>query len=355
MPRSLLAVPLLLPLCLASLPAAAKDITVTPAQVERLAIKLEDVRTTTTEAVALLPATVVPAMNARLAATAPFAGTVVQLHVLPGQMVSKGEALATLSSRELLEAIAQLAQSEAELQMAEAVAQRKRTLASKNIASPTLAEEAEAQVAKIRAVIDRHKTAVALGGISLGENGQYTIRAPAAGKVVETFAMPGGTLAAMAAAVAVDVSGELWLEAQIPAELVWRIKPGDAVSVVGGQVIEGLAGKVVSVGGSLDKMTRSATMLASVPANSRLLPGQMVTLSVARPTETGGLEVPAAAVAWIGDEHAVFVRSDNGFTLTPVTLRGKSPVAATVSGNLTAGQRVAASGLPQLESMMTEE
>ena len=347
MPRSLLAVPLLLPLCLASLPAAAKDITVTPAQVERLAIKLEDVRTTTTEAVALLPATVVPAMNARLAATAPFAGTVVQLHVLPGQMVSKGEALATLSSRELLEAIAQLAQSEAELQMAEAVAQRKRTLASKNIASPTLAEEAEAQVAKIRAVIDRHKTTVALGGISLGENGQYTIRSPAAGKVVETFAMPGGTLAAMAAAVAVDVSGELWLEAQIPAELVWRIKPGDAV-----QVVDGPVGKVVSVGGSLDKMTRSATMLASVPANSRLLPGQMVTLSVVRPTETGGLEVPAAAVAWIGDEHAVFVRSDNGFTLTPVTLRGKSPLAATISGNLSAGQLVAASGLPQLESMM---
>lgn len=351
MPRSILTLPLLALNVLApALAAEAKDIAVTPAQVERLEIKLEDVRPATTEAVALLPATVIPAMNARVAATAPFAGTVVQVHVLPGQIVSKGDPLATLASRELLEAMSQLSQSEAELQMAEAVAQRKRALASKNITSPTLADEAEAQVAKIRAVIERHSKTIALGGITLGEGGQYTIRSPASGKVVESHAMPGETLNAMAAAVTIDASDELWLEAQVPADLVGRIRTGDTVQVIGGPV-----GKVVSIGGSLDKMTRSATMLASVPANSGLLPGQMVTLSVLRPTETGGLEVPASAVAWIGEQHTVFVRNVAGFTLTPVTLRGKSPLGATVAGDLSPGQQVAATGLPQLEFLAAGE
>ena len=137
---------------------------------------------------------------------------------------------------------------------------------------------------------------------------------------------------------------------QVPAGLVARIRPGDAI-----QVLDGPQGTVVSISGSLDRMTRSAVMYASVPSDTGLLPGQMVTLSVLRPTETGGLSVPAAAVAWVGNTPAVFVKNDSGFELTPVTLRGTSPMAATVAGNVLPGQEVAASGLPQLEAMIGGE
>lgn len=348
MPRRKFMYPLLVAfLSAAAVGAQAKDVAVTPAQVQRLEIKLAEVRPATTEAVALLPGTVVPAMNARIVAAAPFAGTVVQVHVLPGQIVKAGDRLATIASRELLDALSQLKQAEAELQLAEAIAQRKRSLVDKNISSPTVAEEAEAQVAKVRAVIEQHKRTVALGGIILNEGGQYTITASSSGKVVATQAMPGMKLDAMAAAVTIDTSNELWIEAQVPSDLVGRIQLGDKV-----QVINGPTGKVVSLAGSLDRMTRSAALLASVPGNSGLLAGAMVTVSLLRTTEMGGLDVPASSVAWIDAHPAVFVRSDAGFTLQPVTLRGKSPVGATVAGNLTPGQHVAASSLPQLESML---
>ncbi|WP_333793102.1 efflux RND transporter periplasmic adaptor subunit [Hyphomicrobium sp.] len=330
--------------------ASAQRLTLSPEQVERMEIKLAEVKSADTEAVAVLPGTIVPALNARLVAAASFAGSVIRVFVLPGQTVAKGAPLAVIESRDLLDALSQLKQAEAELQIAEAVAARKRDLANKGIANALVADEAEAQVIKIGAVLEQHKRTLSLGGLRVGEGGQYTIVAPESGVVIDTQATPGATLAAMAPAITIATRPEVWVEAQVPAELVTRIRPGDAV-----QVMDGPQGAVISISGSLDRTTRSALMLASIPAGSGLLPGQMVTLSLLRPTETGGLDVPAAAVAWIGKSHVMFVRSDAGFTLTPVTVRGRSPLRATVAGDVRPGQEVAANGLPQLEAMLSGE
>lgn len=330
--------------------ALARDVAISQSQVEQMDIRLETVRPAETEPVAVLPGTIVPPVNSRLVATAPFAGTVVQVHVLPGQRVSKGNPLATISSRELLEAMGQLAQAQAELQSADAVAQRKRTLVEKGFQNPAIAAEAEAQVAKVRAVIEQHKRTASMHGITIGVGGDYSIPAPADGTVVDTRAMPGDTVAAMAAAVTIDTSDAVWVEAQVPAAVVAQIKLGDSV-----QVLDGPVGRVVSLGGSLDRLTRSATLLASLPVNSGLLSGQMVSISIRRPAVSGAVAVPSLAVARIDNRHAVFVRNERGFTLVPVELRGKSDIDATVVGALQADARVAASGLPQLEQMLVGE
>lgn len=330
--------------------ALARDLAVSPNQIARMAIDIEFATPTTEQVVALLPGTVVPALNARIVAAAPFGGTVTQVLVLPGEHVNKGQDLAVVSSRELLEAASNLAQAEAEFQAAEAVARRRRTLAEKNIQSPLLAEEAEAQAAKIKAVIEQHRRTLVLGGISSTSAGHYTIKAPEAGRIVDASVMPGDKIETMAPAVTIDTSDELWIEAQLPAHLVSRITPGDRI-----KVMDGPEGKVVSVGGSLDKLTRSAKLIASVPAESGLLPGQMVTLSIIQKAVTGALSVPASAVARIDGVESVFVRNRTGFTLVPVEVAGRSPSAATVLGNLPEGAAVAASGLPQLEQMMGTE
>lgn len=348
--------PARLPIVLVSLAAAsaavaaedgARRVAVTAQQIQRMDVTLAPVRPTSTQAVALLPGTVIPALDARLVAAAPFAGTVVQVHVLPGQSVSKGMPLATLSSRELLDTMSQVAQAQAELQMAEATARRKRTLADKAIQSPTLAEEAEAQVAKIKAVLEQQRRALSIGGIAVAEGGRYAITAPADGRVVESAVMPGDKVDAMAAAVTLDTSGELWVEAQVPAELATRIKPGDRI-----QVVDGPEGRVISIAGSLDRMTRSARMLASVPGGSGLMAGQMVTVSVVQEAATGSLSVPDSAVASVKGQHGVFVRNDSGFALVPVKVAGRSHKDATILGELPGDAQVAASGLPELEQML---
>lgn len=324
-----------------------RKLPVSNAQIAQMEIKVEPVKATAEQVAALLPGTIVPALNARIVAAAPFAGTVTQIHVLPGQSVAKGAILATISSRELLEASSALAQAEAELQAAEANARRRRYLADKNIQNPTMADEAEAQVAKIKAVIEQHKRTLALGSIADANSGAYTIKSPAAGRVVETAVMPGYKIETMAAAVVVDTSEELWVEAQLPAQLVPHVAVDDRI-----RITDGPEGKVVSVGGSLDKMTRSAKLIASVPANSKLLPGQLVSLSIVQQAAAGALSVPASAVARINDVESVFVRNDSGFTLIPVEVAGRSPASATIHGNIAHDAQVAASGIPQLEQML---
>ncbi|MFA5950063.1 MAG: efflux RND transporter periplasmic adaptor subunit [Hyphomicrobium sp.] len=329
--------------------AGARDVTVTPEQIAEMSIKVEAVQPAMTEAVALLPAVVKPALNARLSVSAPFGGTVTQVHVLPGQVVRHGDPLATISSRDLLEVQGQIAQSEAELKAAEVVARRKRDLVNKNIANTTVADEADAQVERIRAAIGQHRRMASLGGIRLGQAGQYVITAPVEGKVVEAHVLPGQKLDAMDAAVALDGSADLTVEAQVPASIINEIRIGDEIQVVGGPL-----GRIIAVGGSLDSKTRSATLIASIPHSLSILAGQMVTVTLLRPAASGSLSVPPTAVAWIRESNAVFVRDEQGFQLRPVKVRGKSPASATILGDVVLGAQVAVSGLPQLEMMLGE-
>ncbi len=331
--------------------AEAKDVRLTPEQVRRLEIKVESVRRAEAEALAILPGTVISPLNSRLVATAPFAGTVTQVHALPGQRVAKGAPLATISSRELLEAESQLSQAEAELQMADAIARRKRMLVDKDFQTPAVAEEAEAQVAKIKAVINRFKRTLSLHAITPGQGGEYIIPAPRDGIVVETNAMPGDKVDAMAATVTLDTSEELWVEVQVPASVVPQVKPGDVVRIVGG----GQQGRVVSLGTTLQRTTRSATLYASFPISSGLVQGQLVSLVLQRATAADAFSVPVGAVARLSGQSAVFVRNDSGFTVVHVDVRGRSTEVATIVGDLAPDAQVATSGLPQLEQMLAGE
>lgn len=327
--------------------AEANEVALTSEQVKRLDIKVEAIRPAETEPLAVLPGTVIPPLNSRIVATAPFGGTVIQVHALPGQKVVKGQPLATISSRELLEAQSQLFQAEAELQMAEAVARRKRTLVDKNFQSPSVAEEAEAQVAKIKAVIEQHRRMIKLHAITLGQGGEYTIPAPRDGTVAEASAMPGDRIDAMAATFTLDTSDEIWVEVQVPANVVSLVEVGDAVRIAGGP-----EGRVVSVGTTLRGTTRSAVLYAAFPNKSGILIGQLVSITVLRECRPGAFTVPAAAVARLPDQTAVFVRSNGGFKLTRVELKGRSSEVATVVGELAPDALVAASGLPQLEQLL---
>ena len=329
-------------------PAFPQTVALQNRQLEALQIRVERVETALSEAVVLLPATVVPPLNSRVAVSAPFAGTVLHVNVLVGQHVEEGTPLVTIASREMLEAVARLRQSEVELQAAEVIAKRHRELADRRVGSLTKAEETQTEVNKLRVVTEQHRRIASLGNLKVNADGSYTLSAPKAGHVVETRATPGGSLDAMAAAVLIDTSDELWIQAQLPAIFVDRISEGDEITIT-----NGIVGRVISVGSSLDPVTRSASLLARLPQGSGLVPGQMVTLTVSRPAAKGALSVPSRSITRIGGKPTVFLRVGEGFAATPVSIRGKTADTATIEGEINAGQEVAVSGIVQLEKMLT--
>jgi membrane fusion protein, heavy metal efflux system len=340
-PASLLAI---LALCT---PALAQVVALSNRQLEALEIRVQKVEPAATEAVVLLPATVVPPLNSRVAVSAPFAGTVLHTNVLVGQTVAAGTPLVTIASRDMLEAAAKLKQSELELQAAEVIARRHKDLADRQVGTLTKAEETQTEVNKLRVMTEQHRRISKLGDIKLNADGTYTLTALQPGRVIENRATPGSSLDTMAAAVIIDTSDELWVEAQLPAMFVNRLAEGDEIAVA-----NAIVGRVISVGSSLDPMTRSATLLARLPKNSGFVAGQMTTVTVSKPAAKGAFSIPSRSITRIDGKPTVFLRVADGFAPTPVSIRGKTADAATIEGEIKAGQEVAVTGIAQLEKML---
>ena len=302
------------------------------------------------EAVALLPATVIPPLNSRVAVSAPFAGTVLQVGVLAGQRVKEGMPLVTIASKDMLEATGRLKQLEVELATAEVNATRYRSLSEKQVGSEMKAQETETEAAKLRAVTEQYRRITSLGNIRINADGTYSLAAPKDGHVVETRVTPGAMLEAMAAAVLIDTSDEIWVQAQLSASLVGLIAPGDKVAIA-----PGVEGTVISAGSDLDPATRSAQLYARVAEGSGLVPGQMVTLTASRRLAKEAVNVPPQAVTYANGRSIVFKWTGSAFTVIPVTVLGKSAEIATIEGALAPGQEVAVTGAVQLEKMMAGE
>lgn len=335
---------------LAAAAASAKDLTVSDGQIARLGIRLAEVRDARVEATATLPATLIPPINGRIAAAVPYAGTVLSVAVLPGQLVKKGDVLLTVASRELIEAISRLRQAEADLHAAEAVSRRYGLLADKDIVARNRADEAAAQREKALAAVDELRRATSILGIQVGSDGSYTTRAPRDGRVYEARAQPGGSVEAMAPGVLLDTSDDLWLEAHVPQDLISSVEAGDPVKIAGGP-----SGTVVSIARALDPGMRSARLLAKIDLRGDLVAGQMVTIEIAGRRNAIALEVPSAALGWIDGGFAVFVRTPAGFTMQRASVRSRTAEVATIESEIKAGDRVAVSGLSQLEKMAAGE
>lgn len=322
--------------------SAAAPVTLSASQEKAMGIVLAAAKPASDAPVAALPGAVTPPLNGRRVVAAPFAGTVMRVHVLEGQAVKAGAPLVTLFSREALSVSSELVQNQAELRVAEASARRLQQLASEGVIAGARAEEAQARLAQARAMVNERRRLLAGAG---GTGGEYVLRAPAAGRVAAITAQPGGGLEAMAPAVTLDSADRLWVEAHVSPEIARKLKVGYPMRV--GDV----SGRIVALGASIDPKTRSLPLRAELSATSGLAPGQTVTLTLLSPAPAGAQAIPRGALV---QDHAgarVFVKTAAGYEARPVTVVGVAGAEAVVTG-LSSGARVAASGASQLKSAL---
>lgn len=324
----------------------AQSVPLTPQQLNALAIKLSEIKPAETETRAVLPGTIVAPSNDRIAIAAPFAGTVTRLHVLAGQGLEPGRDLVTIASRDFIEALSKQEQARVELTAAELAEARVRNLVTARAAPARELEAATAVREKAQLTLEQSRRTVALGTTKANPDGSYTLLAPAAGHVVETRVLAGSSVEAMATTVVLDTTDDVWVQAQLPAALIGKINNGDTVTVDGS-----VRGRVIAAGNDLDPVTRSSVLVAELAPNSNFIPGQMVTVTVTRPSTRRIAMVPARAIAWIDSESYVFARSAAGFERTMVKVVSRSGDTAIIESGLEPGRQVAVSGLVQLEKM----
>ena len=336
-------------LALAVTPVVAKEVPLSAAQLKNLGIQTAEVLAASERPLITLPAMVGPARDSRVVAITPFAGTVTEVTALEGQTVTRGARLAVVFSRDLLAVQSQLAQVQADLNVATAAAERTRLLANEGVIAGARAQETEARVAALRAQAEEQRNLIATAPGGNARAGTYTLTAPASGRIARIDIEPGTAVEAMANAVVIDKSDKLWLEAQLPADLVGQVKPGAAVAV--GEA----RGLVIASGMTVDPKTRSVVLRAEFPASSGLVPGSSVSMTLLAPAPGQALSVPSAAIVRVQAKDTIFVATSKGFQSVNVSVLGKNSQTAAVSGTIKPGQRVAVAGLSELKVLVEQD
>ncbi|MEQ1539155.1 MAG: efflux RND transporter periplasmic adaptor subunit [Sphingorhabdus sp.] len=322
----------------------------TATQIERLGI-----RTAPAEAAVDVPLGTVPAVislppEAQVAVTAPFDGAVIRLFVVQGQAVSKGQALALLKSREPVQYGAELARAHARLALAEVSAARTRQLVDEGIIAASRADEMNAQIRVARTDVSENARILSQAGASA--NGNLTLRAPIAGRVAMVNVQTGGPVGGTTAPFVIENNAALTLDLQLPERLANSVAPGMTVvlqSPGGGTEIQGT---ILSVGASMDPLTRSIPAKARIGAAPSLVPGKSVMAIIKGASIQSGASVPASALTQIDGKEHVFVRVGNRFERRGVVSAGRADGRVLISEGLKPGDLVAISGISELKAML---
>jgi len=287
-----------------------------------------------------LPGTVVSLRDAVIAAET--SGKVVSV-ALVGDLVEKGDALATIDQRNAQQ---RLAQSKAELARLESLYQyHKNYFARVNIDDESLGIP-EIGVAELRSNMETAKADVARSQSELiaaqTDLERTTITAPFSGRIVSQAVQPG-EFAQIGSPIArlVDTTS-LEISAQVPAALVQPIEPGTALEVSGfGKRVLAPLRALVPVG---NEISRTMEVRITLPAADFLVGSPVrVTLPTATPKQV--LAIPRDAIILRPNSQYVFVVDDNKKAhKQEVTLGYSQDEFIEVTGKLGAGDRVIVRG-----------
>ncbi|MGD0744267.1 MAG: efflux RND transporter periplasmic adaptor subunit [Verrucomicrobiota bacterium] len=219
-----------------------------------------------------------PAAGAQLAA--PTAGVVTKVNAVEGQQVEKGDVLVELNS------------GTATFAYAQAEVERQNKLFAQQNTSLKNVQDAEAQLAALQ------------------------VTAPLSGTVTRLNVKPGAAVdVSMVVAEVMDLN-RLAVSADIPASEAGDLKTGEDVQVLTQPPV---TATLSFVSPAVDANNGTVLMRATLPADSRLRPGQFVRLRIITAAHTNCLAAPAESVVTdeSGNSVIALVNGDEA-TQTPV-------------------------------------
>lgn len=262
--------------------------------------------------------------------------SVVEVLVLEGAVVRKGQTLARLDQRDLAakrqQAQAGLADAEAQRALARVSADRMRALFADSAAPKAMLDAAEAGLARAEAGV----RAATAGLVELDAVAGYgEIRAPFDGVVSHRFVDPGAFVAPGAPILTVDRLGALRLSVTLPTDQARGIRAGAllAATIERDTTTARVEGVVRGAGGT-------STLNAVVEnRNGQWLGGSAATLHLPAGSRRA-LLIPSAAIRHEGDVAMVTRRTAQGDLVTAVRLGAVFGSHTEILAGLQAGDQV---------------
>ncbi len=288
-------------------------------------------------------------------------GVVHSVNVSLGDEVRKGQILATLDSPELAELKADYLEKIRGLELARRTFERKEYLKGENIASEADWLEAQASFhnADTLALAARRR----LMALGLSEEeitaipeardeafSRYKIIAPISGTIITRHITMGEKIDGEEVFTIADLS-RVWVDLQIPANDIWRIREGDTVQISspGGRTARG---ELTLVGPVIDEESRSAlgrVLLANPEGTWK--PGLFVNGQVIDKESSSAVVVSSHAIQNIEGENVIFVPSGHGYKPVEVTLGKTSRDKTEILSGLKAGAPYVAEGAFTLKAV----
>jgi cobalt-zinc-cadmium efflux system membrane fusion protein len=306
------------------------------------------------ERVVLLGALAVD-QNAYAEVGAPVAARVTRLLANAGDVVSRGQTLAELTSPELGRERAEYLSARARLALADATLERKRSLAAEKIAPLREVQEAESAAGEARAALRASRAAIAAYGVEppadegdQATSSAFSLVAPVGGTVIERTAVVGQMLDPATAAFRIGNLATLWLTVHAFERDAVRIQRGVRAQLsfpaLPGQDFEGI---VTLVGRHVESESRTVPIRIDVKNSGNLLrPGMSATAAVpVGATDAPILTVPVGAVQRVRNEWCVFVpRDDSHFEIRRIG-RGRDLAGEVeILSGLRAGEQIVVDG-----------
>ncbi|GGE18030.1 membrane fusion protein, multidrug efflux system [Gemmobacter megaterium] len=242
---------------------------------------------------------------------------------------------------------ASLSAAQAALTVAEAEANRARTLSERGVGAASTVESTVAQVASARAQVAQVQTSLDAKKLSAPFAGVIGIPRVEVGQYVT----PGAIYATLQ-----DLS-RMRVDFSVPEQQIANLIMGGAVTVaseVGGYSAEG---RITGIEPRVDPNSRLISVRAEVQnPNGQLVPGQFLRVRIQLPQEDGVIAVPQTAVSssLYGDSIYVIRQGDTADELKVeqvfVTLGRRSGTRIEVIKGLASGDRIVTSGQNRLTS-----
>jgi RND family efflux transporter MFP subunit len=247
-----------------------------------------------TEAVGTVQAEQLAAVTSRVVAN------IVEMRVTAGQRVTGGETLVVLDERDLRHRVEQaqdtVRSAEATLAQAQSDYRRDKPLFDQQVLTPYDFEHTQTNLRTAEANMHRLQQAEREAEVNLS---YAVIRSPFTGVVVDTLVNVGDLAAPAKPLFTMYEQGHLWLEANVPEDLMDRVRLNEVLAFRIDAVGRAMRGRVVEIVPSSDPSSRSVVVRVHVDETRDIFPGMFGRLSIPMKAEEV-LGVPASAVIRAG-------------------------------------------------------
>jgi cobalt-zinc-cadmium efflux system membrane fusion protein len=342
--------------CLAA-PAPENAIQISTEQIANLGVKLGKLTPAQHIPGLYAPAKVVIPPSHEYVVSASAAGVINQLLVAVGDNVEKGAVLARVSSPDLLMLQQQYLKAASELQLSQSAYNRDQKMLAEGVIAERRWQETRSQHSTLVSAANEARQLLAIAGMAEADitrlaktrrfNSVLTVYAPISGVVLEQMAATGESINNLAPLYRIANLDELWLDINIPQERIGSIRVGDQVSVDN----TGLSAHISLLGQSVN--AENQTLLARAVIKGETMPvrpGQKITVQIIQALEKQAFKVPNTGIAQNEGKAFIFIRTQQGFSVTPVNVIGKQETDSIITGDLQGNEDIAINGAVALKA-----